>query len=101
MELVNWDIYEIRTEKSPINGVMLRGRIRKFFLEKNRNVLAENTEDIEKSVRFALPSKEDASEIIEYLNKIIPDVSVELVKENTPNPILSKLRVNIEDRYTL
>lgn len=101
MEIIYWDIYEIKTKTTPINGVMLRGRIRKFGLEKKRNVLAENTQDIERSVRFAIPCGEDASIIKEYLNKIIPDVSVELVRENIPNPVLSKLNVNIEHRYTL
>jgi hypothetical protein len=101
MELIKWDIYEIQTKTTPITGVMLRGRIRKFCLENNRNVLAENTKDIENSVRFAIPSGEDCSAIKKYLNKIIPNVSVELVRENIPNPVLSKLKVNIEDRYTL
>ena len=101
MEIIKWDIYEVKTERTLINGIMLRGRIRKFCLENNRNVLAENTQDIENSVRFAIPSGEDVSAIKEYLNKIIPDVSVELVRENIPNPVLSKLKVNIEDRYAL
>ena len=100
-ELIKWDIYEIRTKSIPINDVMLRGRIRKFCLENNRNVLVENTQDIEKSARFAIPSGEDSSAIQEYLNKILSDVSIVLVRENIPNPILSKLKVNIEDRYTL
>lgn len=101
MKLIRWDIYEIQTKETPINGVMLRGRIRKFCLEKKRNVLVENTQDIEKSVRFAIPNGEDVFVIREFLNKIISDVSIELVRENIPNPVLSKLRVNIEDRYTL
>ena len=101
LEIINWDIYEIRTESTPINGVMLRGRIRKFCLINNRNVLAENTEDIEKSVRFAVPTGEDVSQIIEFLNKLLPDATIELVRENVPNPVLSKLKVNIEDRYTI
>ena len=101
MEIIKWDIYEIKTKSTATNGVMLRGRIRKFCLESNRNVLAENTSDIENTVRFAIPSGEDSSAITEYLNQILPDVSVDLVKENVPNPVLSKLKVNIEDRYTL
>jgi hypothetical protein len=100
-EIIKWDIYEIRTESTPINGVMLRGRIRKFCLINNRNVLAENTEDIEKSVRFAIPSGEDASKIIEFLNSLLPDATIELVRKNVANPVLSKLKVNIEDRYTI
>ena len=100
-ELLKWDIYEIQTKETPITGVMFRGRIRKFCLEKNKNVLAENTQDIAKSVRFAILSGEDVSEIKDYIKTIIPDISIELVLENIPNPILSKLKVNIEDRYTL
>lgn len=100
-ELIKWDIYEIRTESTPINGVMLRGRIRKLCLESERNVLVENTEDIEGSVRFAVPSGEDPAEITSYLNNIIPDVTIEEVLKDTPNPVLSKLKVNQEDRYTL
>jgi len=64
-KLIYWDIYEIQTKETPIRGVMLRGRIRKLYLEKERNVLVENTQDKEKSVRFAIPSKEDPSLIVD------------------------------------
>ena len=101
MNIIKWDIYEIITESTAITGVKFRGRIRKFCLEKNRNALTENTVDIEKSVRFAIPNEEDPSDIISYIKKIAPDATVELVRENIPNPLLSKLKVNIEDRYTL
>lgn len=100
-KLFGWDIYEIKTKSTPINGVMLRGRIRKFCLEKGRNVLAENTQDIEKSVRFAIPVGDEPKEIVEYLHKILPDATVKLVLEKIPNPVLSKLKVNKEERYTL
>jgi hypothetical protein len=101
MEMIKWDIYEIQTETTLIHGIMLRGRIRKFCLEHKRNVLAENSQDVKNSVRFAIPCGEDVSVITEYLHKIIPDVSVRLVRANSPNPVLSKLNVNVEDRYTL
>lgn len=100
-ELLTWDIYEITTEETPINGVMLRGRIRKFWLEKEINILVENTQDIEASVRFAILYWEDASLVINYLRKIIKDVNVKLVLEWVKNPILSKLKINREERYTL
>jgi len=100
-KLIKWNIYEIRTETTPINGVMLRGRIRKLCLNKERNVLVENTEDVNDCVRFAIPSGEDATEILEYLHSIIPDVTIDKVSDNIPNPVLSKLKVNLEDRYTL
>lgn len=100
-EIIKWDIYEIRTESAPLSGVMLRGRIRKFCLENNRNVLVENAQDIEESVRFAIPVGENPADINLYLSKILPDVKIELIRENIPNPVLSKLKVNIENRYTL
>lgn len=101
LEIIRWDIYEIQTEKTTITGVKLRGRIRKFCLENNRNVLVENTQDIQNAVRFAIPSKEDVSSIKEYIKKIILDSSIKLVRENIPNPVLSKLKINIEDRYNI
>lgn len=100
-EIVKWDIYEIQTKETPINGVMLRGRIRKLCLKENRNVLVENTQDVEGAVRFAIPSKENSDHIKNYLHKILPDAAITLVLEGVPNPILSKLKVNIEDRYSL
>ncbi len=100
-DLIIWDIYEIQAKETPINGIMLRGRIRKFYLEKNQNVLAENTQDIEASVRFAVQSGEDVSEIIDYLHRILPDATIELVLSDVVNPVLSKLKINIESRYTL
>ncbi len=100
-KLIYWDIYEIQTKETPIRGVMLRGKIRKLCLEQKRNVLVENTQDKEKSVRFAIPSKEDSSLIVEYLHSTLPDVTIERVEEHIPNPVLSKLKVNITDRYTL
>ena len=75
--------------------------IRKLCLEKNRNVLVENTQDKENVVRFAIPSKENPSFITNYLCNIFPDVFVNKVEENIPNPVLSKLKVNITKRYTL
>lgn len=101
MDIIKWDIYEIIAKTTPITGVMFRGRIRKFCLEENRNVLVENTQDIEGSVRFAIPNGENPSNIAKYINKISPNATIELVKQDTPNPVLSKLKVNIEDRYTL
>lgn len=100
-KLISWDIYEIKTEKTPINGVMLRGRIRKLCLENNTNVLVENTQDVDGDVRFAVISGEKPTDIINYLNKIIPDIKIELVRENIINPVLSKLKVNIKERYDL
>jgi len=100
-ELIAWDIYEIQTEHTPVTGVKFRGRIRKLCLENDINVLVENTEDIEGAVRFAVLHGEDTSLIIDYVQSIIADASIELVREAVKNPVLSKLKVNIQDRYTL
>lgn len=100
-EIIKWDIYEIRTGETPIVGVMFRGRVRKYCLEQNRNVLVENAQEADGAVRFAVPTGEDVSGILAYLGTIVPDVKIEMVQENIPNPVLSKLIVNIEDRYTL
>lgn len=101
IRLIKWDVYEISSESTPLVGVMLRGRIRKLCLENNQNVLVENTGDVERRVRFAVPSGEDISLIEEYLKNIIPDVRINVIMENVANPILSKLKLNVEDRYSL
>lgn len=99
LKVIKWDIYEI-SSKEHITGVMLRGRIRKLCLENKRNVLVENAEDIER-VRFAVPSKESITIIQKYLAKIIPDIKIKKIKNKIPNPVLSKLKVNIDSRYKL
>ncbi|MFT4344040.1 MAG: hypothetical protein ACMXYE_04825 [Candidatus Woesearchaeota archaeon] len=100
IELFKWDIYEI-TAQEPIHGVMLRGRLRKLFLEQNRNLLAENAKDTENVVRVAVPHDEDIELLRDYLKKIIPNSTVKLILTNTKNPVLSKLKVNREERYAL
>lgn len=100
-ELLHWNIYEIEAEQSSLNGVMLRGRIRKFGLESNINVLAENTEDAENGVRFATLSAEDGEHVENYVQSVIGDAVVRLVSEGVVNPVLSKMKVNVEERYSL
>lgn len=100
-DLLSWDIYQITTETTEIHGVMLRGRIRKLGLEHGFNVLCENATDEERCVRFATLYGEDPIIVIDYLKRIIPDVKTELVLDNVANPVLSKLKVNKEERYTL
>jgi len=101
VDLIKWDIYEVTSKRSSLNGVMLRGRIRKLGIHENINVIVENTEDIENGVRFAVTNGSDAEAIINYLKSIIEDLKIELVLNKTPNPVLSKLKVNIDSRYTL
>jgi len=101
MQLINWDIYEIHTATTEIHGVMLRGRIRKFGLNQNLNVLCENASDAENCVRFAVISGESPEALLSYLKSIIPDARIELIVQNIANPVLSKLKVNKEERYEL
>ena len=61
----------------------------------------KNNQEKENSVRFAIPTKENPALINEYLNQILPGVLVKLVAQDIPNPVLSKLKVNLEERYTL
>lgn len=101
MNLLTWNIYEISAANSSLNGVMLRGRIRKLGIEQGFNVLAENTEDKENGVRFAVLSDSDAETVTAYLHTILSDVSVARIDTNVQNPVLSKCKVNDASRYTL
>lgn len=100
-DILRWDIYQITTGTAEIHGVMLRGRIRKLGLQQGFNVFCENATDVEKCVRFAVLRSQDAQVVTDYLQRIIADVTVELVAEGVGNPVLSKLKVNKEERYTL
>ncbi len=83
---------------------MLRGRIRKFGLENDIDVLAENAEDEENAVRIALLTKSAPSLLIEitgFLTRIIPDIEVVYSMSGVRNPILSKLKCNDESRYKI
>lgn len=100
-KLLNWHIYEITTHNTGIHGVMLRGRVRKLGLAQGFNVLCENATDEENCVRFAVLRDEDAQLVGGYLKRIVPDVTIGLIAKNTQNPVLSKLKVNKEARYTL
>jgi hypothetical protein len=99
--LLLWNVYEISSESSSLNGVMLRGRIRKLGIEKGFNVLAENTEDATNGVRFAVLNDRDKETVDVYLKETIDDVKIGVVIEKCPNPVLSKLKVNVESRYDL
>ena len=66
-ELLGWNVYEISARESSLNGVMLRGRIRKYGLENSINVLTENTEDMENGVRYATLTHEEGEQISVYV----------------------------------
>ncbi|MFA5946616.1 MAG: hypothetical protein WC813_01185 [Patescibacteria group bacterium] len=99
MELLHWDIYEM-TSSTSLQGVMLRGRLRKFANQLGENLLVENDED-GVIVRFAVLTGSDASPMKNYILSVVPGAQIERVQENLPNPVLSKLKVNLDERYTL
>ncbi len=98
--LLEWDIYEVSSDKVPLQGVKCRGRIRKCALEHNVNLLAENAADKENTVRFAVLKGEDISFLQEFINKTFSNPSLSKVG-TFYNPILSKLKKNDETRYTI
>jgi len=100
-KLLHWDIYDISTNESELNGVMFRGRIRKLGLEKQFNVLVENTEDTENGVRFAVLEETSAKQVSDYVQSIVEDATITLISKAVVNPVLSKLKVNQESRYEL
>jgi hypothetical protein len=99
--MYKWDIYEITTNQTPIHGVMLRGKIRKYALLNNINLLTENASDKENVVRFAIESNSKPDDIILFLKSIVSDVEVNLIQVSLVNPVLSKMKVNIDDRYSV
>jgi len=100
MKLLVWNIYEIRSDADTLHGVKLRGRIRKFAVEQRMMCLVENALDAENVVRFALISSDDLEPIARYIQAIVPHVKITRVLESVPNPVLSKLKVNILSRYS-
>ena len=99
--LLLWDVYEVTSKNSALHGVMLRGRIRKLGIDRNCNVLVDNAQDLDNTVRFCVLNDADKDIVFEYLKSIIDDVKIDKVLSRCPNPVLSKLKVNIESRYSM
>lgn len=101
--MIYWDIYQVNSETQNLIGVKFRGTLRKYSIEKDIVLIAENAQDKENTVRFALIidtyEKVILDEIIDFIKTIIIDAVVEKVLSNTPNPILSKLKNNDLSRY--
>ena len=99
--MLQWNIYEISSQTHKLHGVKCRGRIRKFANQLQINLLTENASDIENVVRFALLIDQDPSQIIDFVRSIFYDVEVTLAETNILNPVLSKLKINKDDRYEI
>tara|TARA_Y100000034_G_C6681907_1_gene299821 strand:+ start:271 stop:579 length:309 start_codon:yes stop_codon:yes gene_type:complete len=100
-ELIEWDMYEVNSERHPLTGNCVRGRLRKFALQNNINLLVENTQDGEPRIRFAVISGTDISLIQGFLTKLFDDVKIEKVFEKIKNPVLARTQVNLEERYEI
>jgi acylphosphatase len=102
MKLFEWSVFEV-TSNNDLQGVMFRGRLRKFALEKGINLLTENDEKDNNCVRFAIliSESEHISSIIDFIKeKIDTKANVQFIGD-FQNPVLSKLKVNDESRYTI
>lgn len=101
--MLHWDIYQVNSRTQNLIGVKFRGTLRKYSLDNDIVLLAENAQDEENTVRFALVA--DTYEvtalhnITEFIKTITSDAVVQKVLPNTPNPILSKLKNNDISRY--
>lgn len=95
------NVYNVKSTQEPITWVKFRWRVRKYWILVEQNVLVENSENGEEEVRFAIQSGEDPQKIVDFIRSMIPNVEIELVLENIPNPVLSKFKVNDESRYDI
>lgn len=98
MELLRWDVYEVTTEESPLQGRKLRGTLRKFANQQQINFLVEN-DCFENIVRFALLNGESPKMMNDFLMSIVPDATIEQIESGIPNPVMSKMKINIDERY--
>ncbi len=100
-DVLTWDIWEVSCRDELLHGVMFRGRIRKFALQENMTCLTENASDKDNVVRFALIAGTSPDSIISFVQTLVAEVEVTKVNDSVQNPILSKLKVNDESRYTI
>lgn len=101
--MLYWDIYQVNSKTQNLIGVKFRGTVRKFAIENDSVLLAENAQDEENTVRFSLIENtyepKLLQQIIDFIRSIIPDAEIKQVLNKVPNPILSKLKNNDVSRY--
>ncbi len=97
--IIEWDVYEISSNNNPLIKNKVRGRLRKFAINNKINFLVENGQDKEAIVRFALISETNPQPIKDFIKSLFEDVKIELVLKKIQNPVLSKLKVNLIERY--
>ncbi len=77
--ILSWDFYEIRSKDTPLHGIKLRGRIRKFTIDNDITCLMENASDEENIVRFALLTFTNPDKILDFikiLKLILKDIKI-------------------------
>lgn len=99
--ILSWNIYEIRCDCAELHGIKLRGRLRKFTIDKRISCLVENASDEKNVVRFAVQGETEAEIIGDFVKTLVPKVEIVEVLKDVPNPVLSKLKVNDSSRYEL
>ena len=99
--LIQRDLYSVKSWTHPITWVMFRGRVRKYCLWIEQNIVLDNSESWEEEVHFGIPTWENPEKIIKYINSIVPETIISLEMTNIANPVVSKFKVNDESRYTL
>ena len=60
-----WDIYQVNSATENLIGVKFRGNLRKYAIENDFVLLAENAQDEENTVRFALIENTYEEELLE------------------------------------
>ncbi len=99
MDLLLWNVYNVRHVSTELTNIKLRGTLRKFAIEHGVNVLVENATDEDNCVRVATLAENDTEAIRAFLKTTIRGVTVDLILSQVPNPVLSKLKVNELSRY--
>ena len=101
--MLYWDIFQVNSATENLIGVKFRGSLRKYAIENDFVLLAENAQDEENAVRFALIENTYEEELLEkitaFIRTIISDGEVKQVLNNVSNPILSKLKNNDISRH--
>lgn len=101
--MIYWDIYQVNSTKENLIGVKFRGSLRKYAIENDFVLLAENAQDEENTIRFALIENTYEKELLEkittFIKTIISDGEIKQLLNNVPNLILSKIKNNDISRY--
>ncbi|MFT4532570.1 MAG: hypothetical protein ACI9T8_000596 [Candidatus Saccharimonadales bacterium] len=97
--MLKWNIYEITSANYVLHGVKFRGRIRVYGIDNNIDLLTENATDKDNCVRFAITDNTYLDGIKEMVNATVKGADVVEAMSDVVNPVLSRLKVNLHERY--